>query len=129
MKLTLGKDKKLKSKKAIEQLFTQGSSVRKGALKCVFLPDTSLDGHKIGFSVSKRFFKKAPDRNRIKRLMRETYRLQQEDLVEQKSTYLNIMFIYQSNRLPDYDHIQPLMKKLIKELAKVAGEKSDNLED
>lgn len=120
MRFTLGKDTKLKSKKAIEQLFTDGNSIRKGPLRCVF---NLIDGdqpHKMGVSVSKRFFKKAPDRNRIKRLLREVYRLNQHELViNKKNKHLEMMFVFQSPKMPDFEFIEQLLKKLIIELNKI----------
>ena len=66
MKFTLGKEKKLKSKTAISLLFTNGKSIRKGALKLNYLPQQGENKkHKAAFSVPKRFFKHAVDRNRI----------------------------------------------------------------
>lgn len=82
MKLTLGKQERLKSRKLIELLFTNGKSVKSFPLRMVFLEvsQTSKFPIQAAFSVPKRSFKKAVDRNRIKRLLRETYRLQKEML-------------------------------------------------
>ena len=118
MKLTLGRNKKLKSKKATDQLFSNGSSIRKGPLRVVYFIETQAGEHQIGVSVGKRFFKRAVDRNRIKRLMRESYRLHQELLPISEAVHLKAMFIYQSGKMPDYDYIESLTKKLLKELTK-----------
>ena len=98
MRFTLGKDTKLKSKKAIEQLFTDGNSIRKGPLRCVFKFASGEMAHKVGVSVSKRFFKKAPDRNRVKRLFREAYRLNQHDLMmSHEGKHLEMMFTFMTH--------------------------------
>jgi len=118
MHFTLGKETKLKSKKSIELLFTEGSSIRKGPIRCVYnLIDMELP-HKIGVSVSKRFFKKAPDRNRIKRLLREAYRLNQHDLITPEGKSIEMMFLFQSPKMPEFETVQQLIKKLIIELNK-----------
>lgn len=118
MKFTLGKDKKLKSKNAITALFENGDSIRKGALRLKFAMIESERQHKSGFSVPKRFFKHAVDRNRIKRLLRESYRLQQYDLPTIPEHHYHFMWIYQSNKLPEQEHIHQLMEGIIKQLAK-----------
>ena len=73
MKYTLGKQERLKSKKLIEKLYKEGSSVKAFPLRMVFLQTEHTSDYpaQIGVSVAKRNFKKAPDRNRLKRLMRE----------------------------------------------------------
>ncbi|WP_194851578.1 ribonuclease P protein component [Nonlabens antarcticus] len=118
MKFTLGKDKKLKSKKAIEQLFVSGLSIRKGALRLKYLSVPGGEDHKVAFSVPKRFFKLAVDRNRVKRLMREVYRLHQHEIKTPENQFYNFMWIYQSNKLPDYEHLERLMKPVLHQLAK-----------
>ena len=81
----LGKQARLKSRKVIDCLFKDGKSFTVFPFRVIYqftkLPVTP-DAFQLqaGFSVSKRHFKKAVDRNRIKRLMREAYRLQKNEL-------------------------------------------------
>lgn len=65
------KSEKLKSRKAITILFTEGKSVSKFPIRLVFAETEYPQEEKIkmGVSVSKKFFKKAVDRNYIKRLL------------------------------------------------------------
>jgi len=97
MKLTLGKPERLKSRKLIEKLFAEGKSVKKFPLRMVFLQTshTSTFPMQAGFSVPKRNFKRAVDRNRLKRLLRETYRLRKEILYTklEKPTICMISYI------------------------------------
>lgn len=78
-----------------------------------------------GFSVSTRYFKKAVDRNRIKRLMREAYRLQKNTLynaVVASAKKLNVFFIYTGNELPEYELIFEKMGASVKRLQKITNE-------
>lgn len=76
-----------------------------------------------GFGASSRNFKKAVDRNRIKRLSREAYRLQKQplfDRLKEKGLSLAVFFIYTGKELPDYrtvtEKIGVALQKLIREL-------------
>lgn len=71
-------NEKLKSKNEISLLFEKGKWRKQGNLRIIVLKDKSglsIVSNKVGVSVSKRYFKKAVYRNRIKRLLRESYRL------------------------------------------------------
>lgn len=96
---TFAKAERLHSKKIIQELFTKGSSFYLHPFKIILLlnPDQSTPHHQILISVSKRFFKKAVDRNLLKRRMREAYRKEKENF--QVPTRLLIAFIY-TNKLP-----------------------------
>lgn len=112
----LGPETKLKGKKTIDGLFTSGKSIRKGALRVVYSFQIEGTQHHIGYSTSKRFFKKAVDRNRVKRLLREAYRLNQHDLNLKNGPFLNMMFMFQSPKMPDYEHVNKLVKSILKDL-------------
>ena len=102
-----GKQEKLKSRKVVEDLFVRGKSQSIFPIRIFykFLP-VQADEKTImqaGVSVSKKNFRKAVDRNRIKRLLREAYRLQKNELVQvlkeqQKKGY--VFFIYTHKELP-----------------------------
>ena len=122
-KHTFGKDEKLKSKKIIDQLFKEGKSVSKNGFTLVYLvkPLTTFYPAQASFSVPKRNFKHAVDRNRVKRLMREAYRLNKtafyEKLVECKQQ-MAIMFVYKGKQLPD---IETVTKAVLHCLNKVSN--------
>lgn len=116
---TLGKEERLKSRKAIEQLFKEGKSFVITPFR-IFHSPASLTV-KFGVGVSTRNFKKAVDRNRIKRLMREAYRLQKVSLVDalkEKQKGVNIFFIYTGKELPDYNFLFEKMALALQKLEK-----------
>jgi len=124
MKLTLGKQERLKSRKLIEKLFTDGKSVKNFPLRMVFLQvqHTSTFPIQTAFSVPKRNFKRAVDRNRIKRLLRETYRLQKEIVYSKidKPTICMISYIGKDEMPFDqlFLKMTNLLQLLIKETCK-----------
>lgn len=86
----------------------------------------AFGGLQAGFTVSSRQFKKAVDRNRIKRLMREAYRHQKGAirLLPQLNTCnLNLFFIYIGKELPEYDLIYEKIGGALSRLMKLTIEK------
>ncbi|MEO8255579.1 MAG: ribonuclease P protein component [Flavobacterium sp.] len=97
MNFTYPKNEKLKSKTTIGLLFTEGRSVAKYPLRLVYNTGFLGEGEKIkiGVSVSKKYFKKAVDRNYFKRVLRETYRLNKHLLIDNLDQTYSFMLFYQ----------------------------------
>lgn len=114
MKATYSKKEKLKSKKLIEQLFTEGQSVSSYPLRLVFLKTNFNEKviAKTGVSVSKKNFKKAVDRIRIKRLLREVYRLNKTYYFNNITTQYALMILYIGKNIPTYTELERPMNKL-----------------
>lgn len=107
MNFTYPKSEKLKSRKTIDVLFSEGKSVSKYPLRLVYVPlEESDERIKMGVSVSKKYFKKAVDRNYFKRVLRETYRLNKQLLLQNMQKPHAIMFLYQTKDRLSYDDIQ-----------------------
>ncbi|MEO6136957.1 MAG: ribonuclease P protein component [Ginsengibacter sp.] len=126
---TLKAHERLKSRKVIQQLFKEGQSFSHFPFRIIFLEVNDQTSQlRTGFSVSKRHFKKAVDRNKIKRLMRESYRLQKnnlKDLIEKNQTGLAVFIIYTIDALPTYKDIFEKMGTALERLQKKVSK--DNL--
>lgn len=110
MSFSYPKKHKLKSKTSIDLLFSKGKSVSKYPLRLVYAvaDEKHMDGEliKMGVSVSKKYFKRAVDRNYFKRVLRETYRLNQHLLREHLEQPYNLMFFYQTKDRLTYQEIE-----------------------
>lgn len=122
---TFKKSERLKSRKIIERIFNrEGKSFANFPLRVILL-ETPLDTEfpaQVTFSVSKRKFKKAVQRNRIKRLMREAYRLNKPKFYESlkaQDKQVAIMFIYLANEELPYKEIEVKMKQSLKRLRRI----------
>ena len=111
MNFTYPKKEKLKSKITIDLLFSKGKSVSKYPLRLVFVESNygidklSEQKLKMGVSVSKKYFKRAVDRNYFKRVLRETYRLNKHLLIDSLEKPYAFMFFYQTKDRLTYEEI------------------------
>ncbi len=125
---TLSKAERLKSYKRIRILFAQGQKFKVFPLMVYFLlrdeKANSVEGVEevevvegvlqMGVSVGKRHFKRAVDRNLLKRRIREAYRKQKLELKETLSASgisMDIFFVYSNARISDYKEIELAMQQ------------------
>ncbi|MBR6250947.1 MAG: ribonuclease P protein component [Bacteroidales bacterium] len=118
---TFSKAEKLCSDTAIERLFTDGQSVAKFPLRAVYRQNDS-DVTRVLISVSKKRFHHAVDRNRVKRLVREAYRLNKQ-LLNVPQT-LDLAFIFIGNKLPDYNAITKSVITIIERINSATNDSS-----
>ena len=120
MNLKYSKKDKLKSKKLIEKLFSEGKVITLFPLRLVYLKTSFEDSSvvKTGISVSKKLHKNATDRNKIKRLLREVYRLNKPKYFNNSSTPYAFMILYIGKEKPTFDSVntktQLLFQKFLK---------------
>ncbi|HMR15336.1 ribonuclease P protein component [Mariniflexile maritimum] len=128
MPATYSKKEKLKSKKLIDALFENGQSVSVFPFRLMYLSTPFEDGvmAKTGVSVSKRHFKNAVDRNRIKRLMREAYRLNKTLYFNNISTSYAFMILYMGKDKPTFPYVETRMKLLFGKFSNSISETKNN---
>ena len=116
------KTERLKSRKGIDDLFATGKSVSVFPVRAVYKFSVAEEaGIKAGVSVSKRHFKKAVDRNRIKRLLREAYRLQKEEVVmkaEQAGVSGVVFFLYTDKTIAGFEAMKIAVGKCLHRLTR-----------
>lgn len=112
LRFTLSKSERLSSRKAIDILFKEGQGLSKHPVRVVWRttdPDPNrLSPVQVMFSVPRRKFPRAVDRNRVKRLMREAYRLHKLTFLKQvpPDLHLDLALIYTGNEIKPLDLIQ-----------------------
>lgn len=119
VKFTFNKIERLCSKKIIDRLFLEGNSVFSFPVKMVYI-ETQLPAMvpvQAGFSVGKRNFKRAVQRNLIKRRMREVYRLNKAEFYREiGEKQVAVFFIFTGKTIPEYNQIEVGIKKGLKKL-------------
>ncbi len=112
---TYPKKEKLKSRKLIDRLFVQGKSVSNYPIKLIYL-NTDLPEaikNQAGVAVPKKNFKSAVRRNRIKRLLREAYRLNKPRGFNNSDASFAFLFLYLGKEMPDYRDIERSMVRVL----------------
>jgi ribonuclease P protein component len=116
---TFKKKERLNNKKNINELFDKGQSFFNYPFKIYYyLQPNESECMQIAvlFSVGKKQIKNAADRNRVKRLCRESYRLNKNTLYSNLNNYtgnLDIAFVYVGKKDPDFFELQYKMQKIL----------------
>jgi ribonuclease P protein component len=118
---TLGKKERLKSRKKIEALFSSGQRFTMVPFLVYYRvhKDEVQQTLQAGVSASKKNFRKAVDRNRVKRILREAYRLQKLELKERIKSNpksLDLFIIYTGKTIPVYSEVFEKLKPVLQKL-------------
>jgi ribonuclease P protein component len=122
---TFKKPERISAQWEIERLFSQGSAYISYPLRIVYLKQKPFSGATVSvlISVPKKKFKRAVKRNRMKRLIREAYRLNKASLIEycrERETGFLIAFLFVGNELYKWKEIEAAMQKAVDVLKKKA---------
>lgn len=110
---------RLKSRKQIQALFSGGRQFSHFPFRVYWLPENPQVILQAGVGVSNRLFGKAVDRNRIKRLMRESWRINKQPLwshLHANQKRLSVFIIYTGNTVPAFEELSVKMKGLVSRL-------------
>ncbi|SIQ03074.1 ribonuclease P protein component [Maribacter ulvicola] len=125
MDTSFGKKEKLKSKILITQLFQAGKGISVYPLKLIYLSVEEKEVQiKTAVTVSKRNFKSAVDRNRIKRLLRESYRLNKALVFNNTEANFAFLFLYLGKDMPTFEQLDHKMKLVLKKFKLQIDEKN-----
>ncbi|MCB2197351.1 MAG: ribonuclease P protein component [Bacteroidetes bacterium] len=119
---TFCKDERLKSRKVIQELFEKGKIVHHYPFKVLYIykpKNESKFPAQFAISVSKKNFKHAVDRNRIKRKAREAYRKNKHTLysaIEMSDQMLCLFVIYTAKDEVEYTVFETEMKNMIRKI-------------
>lgn len=103
------KYERLKSSERISKVYSKGQKVKQGFLLLFFLP-SELEHHRIAIAVPKRKIASAPKRNRVKRLLREHYRLNKDCLTKEGSYDFVLLFL--GGEAPENKQLEKAYQKL-----------------
>lgn len=121
-RFTLQSSERLKLRKHIEALFQTGKAFSIVPIRVIFSfvdrANDEVSPVRAGFVVPKKRFKRAVDRNRLKRLMREAWRLQKHELYSemQPEQQLHVFFVFNDNKIPDFKTVSQTMAAIIQKL-------------
>ncbi len=118
MKNTFKKSERLSKKTLIKELFDKGSSFYLHPFKVYHLISDEVGVNQILVSIPKRNFKKAVDRNKLKRRIREAYRLNKQELT---SNCQMIAYIYIGKIPEPFNLIEQVMIQSLKKVSKISS--------
>jgi ribonuclease P protein component len=124
---SLGKSERLKSRKQIDFLFKEGKKITLFPFRLLYLFENGPGEIRAGFTVSSKNFPGAVERNRIKRLMRESYRVQNKDLKTAVTDFrkkLHLFFIYTGREILSYEQVSLKLTQVLEKILRIIYEEN-----
>ncbi|MEN7547772.1 ribonuclease P protein component [Rapidithrix thailandica] len=120
MDQTFPKSERLTGKKSIQELFTKSSSVFLFPFKILYtFPETSTEKYpRVLISVPKRRFSKAVHRNKLKRRIREAYRLHKSAIFTSDTNPDRLAIIYVGKEISDFHFLEKKLTAVLQKIGK-----------
>lgn len=133
---SLTKQERIRSGLIFQQLLRENQSFFVYPFKCFYLvsPRSEIDNtNTIGISIPKKKLKKAVDRNRMKRIIKEVYRIHYKNRLDyfygQKNIRISFLLVYVSQKKENFDYIDKKMDEIIKLLLSLDCIKTESYEN
>ena len=117
-KLGLSKKNILRKPFVLDLVFSSGQKESCPPFSLYYIKDEALTDFRVAFSVGKKTHRLAVTRNKIKRLMREAFRLNIGYVNNKKLLMLNMVFVYYGSHIPIYAEVETSVKSLLVSLSK-----------
>ena len=117
-KLGLSKKNILRKPSVLDLVFSSGKKESSPPFSLYYIKDDALSDFRVAFSVGKKTHRLAVTRNKIKRLMREAFRLNVGSVDNKEFLMLNMVFVYYGSHIPDYAEVDTSVKSLLVSLSK-----------
>lgn len=127
MSFAFPRKERLKSQKQIKEVFLKGKNLNLFPLKiiCLKKEEKQLAKLQVAFAVPKRNFKSAVKRNRVKRLLREAYRLHKHTVFNNIEGNYALLFLYLGKEMPAFTEVEKKMVSALNMFAKkISNEKN-----
>lgn len=120
---SFGKNYKLCSRRVVDELFEKGDLIKQYPLRLLYIKNPAHFNEDTAFqiviSVPKKKIRKAHDRNKVKRMLREQVRINKhhiEQLLHKNKEKLALFLIYSESTILDYPILERKTKKLFQQL-------------
>ena len=117
-KLGLSKKNILRKPSVLDLVFSSGLKESYPPFSLYYIKDETLANFRVAFSVGKKTHRLAVTRNKIKRLMREAFRLNIGSVNNKELLMLNMVFVYYGSNIPSYSEVETSVKSLLVCLSK-----------
>ena len=122
MDFSLPKKDIIRSKKDIEALLEKGETLFRYPLKAYFRSGNGASAPRMIVSVPKRHFKRAVKRNRLKRLVREAFRLNRNML---EGAEYDFLFVYLGKEMKDYGTVESSIREIFRQVRECPAQSSE----